>query len=395
MAAPALATGALLLAGASATHLAAQQETDARWLPWLGCWESEGAQEGSLLCILPMSTDVGVEMVAVEGGEEVSREWVRADAEMREGSREGCSGWERARFSEDARRIYLDADHLCEGDVQQETSGLLALVSDSEWIDVRAVRVGEQTMTGVNRYRLAPSDVVEAAGFGGIATDRAMAVRAARVSASARIAVGDVIDASAHVADDVVRAWIAQRQESFRVDADQLLRMADAGVSPEVIDVVVAVSYPRYFSLGDGAEGTEAERRSEEARAPSAVGGYPGMARGRFWDPFYGYGRYGYYDPFYMGYGPGSRYGYGSGYTGYGYGYGGGFRPTVIVVEPRVGSQGGRVVNGRGYTRSRPTPSTSPSPAPSSSGSAGSSGSGSGSSGGSTGRTAKPRPPGN
>lgn len=385
VAVPAALAGALILAAAAPAVVAAQDGTDARWLPWLGCWESEGAPGGSLLCIVPMAGDPGVEMVSVEGTEVVSREWVRADGEMNESSREGCRGWERADFSEDQARIYLDADHVCEGDVRQETTGMLALLSPSEWIDVRSVNVSGQAMTGVNRYRLAPSDVAEAAGFGAIAADRAMAVRAARVNASARPGIEDVVDASGRVADDVVRAWVAARQESFRVDGDDLVRMADAGVSADVIDVMVAASYPQHFTLGEGQDG--AERRPRDAAAASTY--YRGPRR--FWDPFYGYGYYG-YDPFYSrsryDYGYGGRYGY----DGYGYGFG--FRPTVIVVAPRDPEPEGRVVNGRGYTRNRPpSGSSSPAPARSSGDSGGSSaGSGSSSSGGSTPRKAMPRP---
>jgi hypothetical protein len=194
-----------------------------------------------------------------------------------------------------------------------------------------------------------------------------------------------VIDPTEHVYDPVVRARIAERREPFPVGAAQLVRMADAGVAPAVIDVVVAVSYPRDFTVADDVDAPEAERR--EAAAPPAPS-LAGVRRTRFWDPFYGFGYYSYYDRLEYG---GYSYGYG------GFGYPGRFRPSVIVVQPRQETQG-RVVNGRGYTRNRPSTPSSPAPAPSSSsGSSGSgdssAGSGSGSSGGSTGRTAQPRPP--
>jgi hypothetical protein len=127
--------------------------------------------------------------------------------------------------------------------------------------------------------------------------------------------------------------------------------------------------------------------------------------RGRFFDPFYGYGYgYGYdrylYDPY------GYRTGYGYGGYGYGYGYPGTFRPTFVVIDTRQDPEPqGRVVNGRGYTRTTRAPASSgPATAPSSSSGSTteSSSSGEGSSGGSsssgsgtsTGRTAQPRPPG-
>lgn len=397
-----LGTGALLLAAILPMGAAAQDGTDARWLPWLGCWEVEGAAEGgAMLCLLPVSGDVAVEMVTVEESRIVGRERIRADGTTQDSSREGCRGWERASFSEDGRRVYLDGDHLCEGIVEQRSSGLLAMLSPTEWIDVRALEVDGRVSAGVARYRLAPIDVAEAAGLGDIAADRAMAVRAARVSASAELSVEDVIDASRHVNADVVRAWIAERGEPFRLDAGRLGRLADAGVPPEVIDVMVAVSYPRHFVLGDDGRVSEAEPDPDVgSRAVGPRGrdpwGYPRPPRrGGFWDPFYG------------GYG-----GYG-GYYG-GFGYPGFFRPVVVVTRPAEGERG-RVVNGRGYTRGdRSSPSTSRGATPrggdnggrssasapprSSEGSpaAGSRPADSGRSGGSggtpTGRTARPRP---
>jgi hypothetical protein len=208
-----------------------------------------------------------------------------------------------------------------------------------------------------------------------------------------------------------------------------LIEMADSGVPPSVIDVVVAVSYPEKFVIN---EGGSSERRPAEAGPRTAS---PGLGYSRrlspFADPFYdSYGRYGYSSFGRYGYGSfyGSRFGYGRGYgySGYGLGYGGGYAggygggaygSPIIVVERRGSDSGraaGRVVRGGGYAAARgSSASTGRSARPRSSGSSrssepaaasarsrssGSSGS-SGSSSSpprSTGRRAQPRPnPGN
>jgi uncharacterized membrane protein YgcG len=385
---------AAFLAAVANVPLSAQAGSSP-WLAFLGCWEATpGAAEEPMLCIVPTPEDAGVEMVAVANGQVLSRESVRADGQMQASSRDGCSGWERARFSADGRRVYLDAEHTC-GSVRQQSSGLLAMVSRTEWIDVRAVEVGGQPATGVIHYTLAPSNVAEAAGFGNIAADQVAAVRAARISAANALTVDDVIDAHGFVGSSVVSAWIAAKGQPFQLDADRLVRMADAGVAPEVIDVVVAISYPRYFSVGANAQVAQNDRRALD---PDVVepGLYGYGGRGVFWNPFYrGYGSYygNYYGDYYGGYGA----------RGY-YGYPGIYQPTVIVVEQRDPEPQGRLVNGRGYTRpgrsSNPgSGSSSSSGGSSSSSSSGGEGSSSGSSGGgsgttSTGRTAQPRNPG-
>ena len=62
-------------------------------------------------------------------GRRAPRELVRADGEPRASTREGCTGTEGARFSEDGRRIYLEADHDCEGVARQRTTGVLTMRS--------------------------------------------------------------------------------------------------------------------------------------------------------------------------------------------------------------------------------------------------------------------------
>jgi hypothetical protein len=158
-----------------------------------------------------------------------------------------------------------------------------------------------------------------------------------------------------------------------------------------VIDVMVALSYPKAFTVNP-------ETRTGELRAPDAPGTY---GRGRAlavvgYDPM-GYPMFGYgsyygmcttpYSPFYDDYMYGySSYrrgcGYGYGYGGSGYGYGGlgfglgygypyGYGPIVIVQGPPSSLPPGdrpRVVKGRGYTQgsSGRTGSASPSPSASS-----------------------------
>ena len=384
-----LVLGALLL-GATPPGVMAQ-ETDVRWLAWLGCWEAADAGEAadpdadeSMVCLRPASGDVGVEMLSVTDGVITSTQIVRADGEMHETENEGCRGWEMGEFSSGSRRVYLRTDHLCEGDVRRATTGLIAMITPDQWLDVRAVEYSGRALAGVVRYRLAPIDKAEAVGLGDIGAGRAMAVRAARMQAASDPMVDDVIDAIQHVDKEAVRAWVAELRRPFELDADQLVRMAYADVPAEVIDVVVAVSFPDRFAVVEDAEVREAAAREGE---------WPDTGnrsrRSYFWDPFF-------YSPFgYPGY-------YGSFGSGYGYGYGS-YRPVVVVVEPRDEGVVGRVINGRGYSRggrsvdggSAAGPSGSAGRSEGRSSGSSSAGSSKGSRGGSsTGRTARPRRPG-
>jgi hypothetical protein len=344
LAALAVAAGALLLPGGVSAH-----EGDARWLPWVGCWEPTSAEAGdALMCFRPDGE--GVELLTVTGGEVTSSEALRADGLARERSAEGCSGSDVVAFSDDGRRIFMTSDQVCEGGVQRSASGIISMVSPTAWIDVKSVDVEGERLAMVQLYRLVEGEALEASGLAGLTAGREMAVRTARVAAASTPTAAQVVEASARVDELAVQAWLAEAADPFSLSAGLLERLADAGVPPTTIDVMVAVSYPDRFVLDREARLSAAPPargvdRGRDAR--DAYGMYRGSRSPFYWDPFfmsaYGY-RYGYL-------------GYGGGYGAPGYGYypyGGwlGYRPTIVVVEPES-SQRGRVVNGQGYTRGR------------------------------------------
>jgi hypothetical protein len=408
---------------------AGAQEVDSRWAPWVGCWRAvDETGTAPFLCVVPLADEAGVEMLDVVDGEVVSRESVFADGQQHTVSRDGCEGVERVEFSDDSRRVYMRSDLTCELSGPRSSTGLLSMVTPYEWLDVKTVLVEGQSMPWVVRYQLASRADFEAAGQAGLISTQSAEVQMRRVAASVPVTLENVAEAAQSVSAETVQVWVVERGEPFDLDANGLARMADAGVPSELIDVVVAVSYPEKFVVNDGGP---SDRAAEEAGPGSRSLGY---ARGGnpFVDPFYSpYSRNGYYAP-YGRYGFGLSSGFGYGYGGYGYsryggpygGYGvggynygyGGYGAPVIVVGRRSGgesrAQEGQVARGGGYTSAGGgSASTGRSARPRSSGSSGgssgsetrSSGSSgassrsapsrgsSGSSGRSTGRTAQPR----
>jgi len=383
------------------------QEMDGRWLPWLGCWEAtdvqDGATNGALLCIAPATTHSGVDLTTVTpDGRVAAPEPMQGDGVERPFSSEGCEGSQVAEFSEDGARVYVHTEQSCEGDVLRATRGVFAMVTPYEWIDVQAVDADGRGSAWAMRYRAVSDERAEAVGQGAILEGRRLGVRSARIAAARSPDVDDVMDVHRHVGAEATKAWVVEMNSPVELNSERLVELADTGVPGDVIDVVVAVSYPTRFSVNRDAGVNELE--------PEVGAGY--ASRG----PYYGYGAYGInrWDPFYSRglYSPyGYDYGYGyGGYYGLGYGgYYGSYRPTVIQVEPRSEGQM-RVVNGRGWTRSQSSAGTGGSTATtrapsrrstgsstgaatrSSGGSSTGASSSSGSSrSGSTGRTAKPR----
>jgi hypothetical protein len=383
-----------LHAQASAERAAAAP-VDARWLPFLGCWEAEGGPvEDALLCIRPGEAPAEVEFLTVVDGEISSVDPMRADGRTYENRFEGCDGSDRAAFSSDGRRVFTHSEYVCEGGVGRSSTGIIAMVSPGEWINVEGADVEGRGAAWVTRYRLAHPDTTAALGLDGPVASRRLAVRTARRAASTPLEVDDVIEATEWVDEEVVRSWVAEDRTIFELDAETLTRLADAGVPDPVIDVVVAVSHPDRFAVDRDAR--VSARAPDQASREYGYGygyrpGYWGWRRSAFFGGSF------FYDPFYA-----------SSFNPWGYGYLGGwgrgfFTPGITVVRP-VGSDGGRVISGRGYTQgrsSRPSTRSGSRPGDRGSASVGSRGSRSGSmtSGGaskgssskSTGRKAKRR----
>ena len=297
---------ALLLASAVPAR---GQIDDNRWLPFIGCWEpvAEGSEAG-LLCFRP--SEGGVEMTSVVAGDVVATEQLLADGQQRPIVAEGCDGWESVSFSEDGRRAFTRSELVCGTDSRSGT-GVMALVAPNRWLDVRALDVQGEKVAWVQEYALVgPNRLVEE-GIDDPEEGLAMSVRPARMAAATEIGLDDVTEAAGRIDSEAVVAWIVAHQDRFDFDGDELLRLADSGVPESVIDVVVAVSYPKRFVVAPERAIAEADPEFMGRRIPIMVG--------------YGYSPFGYsYSPFGYGYSPYGYSSFGFGY-GYGYGYGGGY----------------------------------------------------------------------
>lgn len=329
------------------------QSSDARWFPWLGCWQAEGSSSSGagLVCVRPASDQSSVEILRMNGKDVVSHEVVWADGQRHETTREGCTGWEEGSFSKDGQMVFLSSSHTCDGGVVRTGGGIMALASPNEWLDVRYTGTSDNKTPWVQKYHLATAEQTAAAGMSGILANRAWSVVAARRAAASPPTVDQVIEASKAEPALVVQAWLAERKAPMKLDAKALERMADAGVASSVTDMAVAVSYPDHFRVN-----TRGPSEAAYGRYPMRGWGRYGYYNPYFFDPFwdmYGFSPFGYaFSPYgYYGYYGYSPYGgYLGGYYGGGYGYGYGYTPVITITNPtRV--QHGRWVPGRGYTR--------------------------------------------
>ena len=353
-------TAVALATGMVAVNSASAQGANAgpRWQAWLGCWSSAapGQSYGSaqfappVVCIVPTSSSDVVEVATIADGKVIKRDSIDASGRDRMLQAKSCEGTQVARWSADERRLYLKSASSCEG-MRTTGSSILAMTQSGEWIDVRGVSAGEGENVRVARYHdiglpsAIPTEIASAL------RGRAMSSQAARIAAGAAIGTTAVREATSSASAGVVEAWIMERAQRFALGANELVALADAGVSARVTDALVAVSYPDAFQVARADDRSARDAEGEDVRYGRTIPVYL--------DPYYspwgwGYSRYGNNGYGYNGYGNG-----GYGYGGYGSGFYGG-APIIIVTGTQAApGAGGQMVKGRGYTQGSSSGSSS------------------------------------
>jgi hypothetical protein len=392
--------------------VASAQQVGAGWSAFAGCWtpvsangERNIAANTPRVCVVPDGAN-GAQLLTVVNDSIAERTTIDANGQRRDIGRQGCSGWDKAEFSADGRRLFLTGEQTCAGGLKRKTSGIFSLTASGDWVN--AVDVSADSVSSVRVSRYASSSVFPTmpAEVRNALVAREVSDRTARISAQREVSIDGVIEATRFLSPAAVEAWLAELDQGFDLDEKTLIRLADANVPPSVIDVLVAVSNPRQFSVrgaGSIVENGDSVRVRREPYAPCFAPVIDPWAWNAY-DPCDPYLRYSYYRPFYDRYGYPYRYGgyYGGSYGGY---YG---SPVVIVGtssrphgrmtkdgykndSPSGSSSSGtsttRSASPKGSSGSSSSGSERSSSGSSSSGSSGSSSSGDG------GRTATRKPP--
>jgi len=397
---------ALLVAAFALLAVPARAQTnDLRWEPWLGCWNlavdnlrpREAPEEaagraarrpattvdaGPRVCV--SRTPDGARFETTVGPQTAIDQTIVADAAAHPVNDGECSGTQRSAWSKNGLRLYSSAEIRCKGDDGlRAVSGLSLIAPDGDWLDIQAVTISGRETVRVKRYNRA-----------------ADSPRAARPDvAASRLTLDEVKDAASRVSPGALEAALIETVAGFDLSSKKVIELASAGVPEQVIDLVVALSYPDKFVIQRVAQ-VSPSGQTTFARDPFMIGPF---ATPFFYDGYY-YGSPYFYEPFgYRGY---SFFGYGPSFVVEGVeGGGSGGRPSGSA------SGTGRVVNGMGYTRVTTRPdaaassgvegparaasrssdsSSAPRDSSSSSSSSGSSSSGSSSSGSSGGGSVSP-----
>src|SRR5512140_3418128 len=141
----------------AATARAQAPAGDPRWEAWQGCWQSVPAvtsqdQSRALVCVTPLKTGSAIEIATIKDAKVIGRDTIDASGQQRAFAPAGCTGWQRAEWSSDARRVYTRSEVSCGATVKRTTTGMIAMGSVDEWLDIQSVKAGTNVGVRTTRY---------------------------------------------------------------------------------------------------------------------------------------------------------------------------------------------------------------------------------------------------
>ena len=321
--------------GALPPAAGAQVPDASRWHAWQGCWHvrmdaTRGTADAADAADVPPDGSRAPRVcVTAEGdtatittemdGRPLLTQQLVADGVERPFAERGCAGVQQVSWSADRRRLFARARLTCAEGTVRTVSGVSLLAPDGTWIEAQAIEVGGRSSVRVRRF--------------------AREGRSAPGFDAHRLTVDDVKEASSRVAGPAVEAALVESRSTFALTARRLLELNAAGVPDNLIDVMVALTYPQAFTLRPAAR---ADRLTSfpfdvDSSDPAYDWWLPTAEAGGYFDSAY------FMSPF-------------------GFSYLGGYpmvfgAPEVGIVgggRPSRGPREGRVIDGLGYTRLTP-----------------------------------------
>lgn len=320
------------------------QNLDSRWIPWIGSWRliSNVDRAGTvveisknILEIKPSDDGKSVVMKGIQDAEVLYEEkTIIVDGSRHPIEDDGCEGWYKYSWSDSGMRLLFDSEAVCADNRLRTISGISVFTDPSEWVDIQLLTSGEERMITIRRYRQ-----------GDDSQDTSVARSTshfARVAAGTNFSVDEIVELTDKVAPEVLEAALMEIRKPFEINSKALLRLSKAGVSSQVTDLMVALSFPDKFTI-ERHDVQPAEKPASDDFSTPIV--YPYA-----WSPF---GMWSYYDPFFTWYWSSPSYlwgywGWGGYYPTYWSGWGGGSSGSY---GGGYSISGGRLIAGQGYSR--------------------------------------------
>ena len=135
------------------------------WMAWLGCWEliQDDTRSGSSsvpvtgtvgarpsasrptdmrVCVTQDASNVGVKMTTFAAGQVVLEQTIVADGREQPVNETGCTGSQRAEWSDHRRQLFMHAELQCKDQPRRSVSGVTLIADGPTWLDIQALGGG-------------------------------------------------------------------------------------------------------------------------------------------------------------------------------------------------------------------------------------------------------------
>jgi hypothetical protein len=200
-------------------------------------------KEEYLLTIRPDEKGKFVTMESSRDKKVMFEEKIEADGLRHPLDKDECTGWYSYSWSENGKRLLFEGESSCDGNFSQTISGISMIDTLGDYVDIKLIKSGEEKAITIRRYRnveynfVAPSPTMPTKTF------------VARFSAGTRFSIDEVIELSSKVEQEVLEAALVEMNNPYPVNSKQLMRLADANVPSQIVDLVVALSFPEKFTV--------------------------------------------------------------------------------------------------------------------------------------------------
>ena len=225
---------------------------DTRWQRWIGSWRlvsdtvNQGAgseKSGLLIEIRPGSGKDSIIMKSCQDEKVLLEEEIMADGSRHPLADGKCPGWYRYSWSDNGKRLLFESQSGCSGESARIISGLSLMTGGREWMDIQLLKLDDRRSISIRKYELV------AAGSRSADEDPAANIGTSRFQEDQGFSIDEIIELNREVDPEVLGAALVELNQPFAINSRTLRRMADSGIPPKLVDLMVALSYPDKFNV--------------------------------------------------------------------------------------------------------------------------------------------------
>jgi len=329
----ALALSALVFAGPMQAPGGAAAATDSSLAPWIGIWtlladraqdRAGEADSQATVVIQPAPDGKGFAITRKAPQQPEAKETLILDGSKQPIEAKDCAGWQSAKWIPETAVIIGSSAVTCKDSGSFSTSSLKMMLAADQMIDIFGIKTGDQMRVATRRLQFSrdlPSAGSSRSGPAGTA---------ARMAAAAPWKLEGVLNLSGMVDVPILQAALVEKNVQLDVNAKSLKKMRAAGLPDEIVDLLVALAFPREFHVQTDGR-VKLQSVSDSSAGLSGSSYFPSAFPSAFYYsspyPYYYRDNWFYYgSPFWSdyyfilvpsyGYGGGGGAGSGSGYSG-------------------------------------------------------------------------------